>query len=126
MEANFLFRTDESILALTRWADGITDEFISLQRRVRELERNGSEHSVRGTASGQRARRGRRPSPMVRTLRPILMGEGSEDVPYTLVEIDGPVAGPLREPLRQVEVEEVVETQAEVVANTDPVPPYEE
>jgi hypothetical protein len=49
------------------------------------------------------------------------MGAGTEDVPYTLVEIedDVPVAGPSR--LRR----EVSEVPADVVADEDPVPAYE-
>jgi hypothetical protein len=51
------------------------------------------------------------------------MGAGTEDVPYTLVEIedDVPVAGPSRLGMRR----EVSEVPADVVADEDPVPAYE-
>jgi hypothetical protein len=52
------------------------------------------------------------------------MGAGTEDVPYTLVEIEDDVpavAGPSRLGMRR----EVSEVPADVVADEDPVPAYE-
>src|ERR1700750_2160217 len=95
-----------------------------LLNRVRQLEREGSERSVRGVSSGQRAccsggsPRGPRPCPVFR-------GSGTEEAPYILVEIeDKAVVGPSRR-LSSLGVEEQV-TQAKALADRDPVPPYEE
>ena len=87
-------------------------------------EREGSERSVRGVSSGQRARRSggspRGPRP-----RPVFRGSGTEEAPYILVEIeDEAVAGPSRRSSGSGVEEEV--TQADALADRDPVPPYEE
>ena len=93
--------------------------------RVQELETRGSERSVRGVTSGQRARRtGGSPLPYHRTERRSgWSGCGTEESPYTLVEIEKPVAGPSRRRVVDPVPEEV---RPGVTVEEDPVPPYEE
>jgi hypothetical protein len=90
------FRFDNTMAVILHWADGISEEHLALSCRVCELESVGSRRSVRGLGSGSRTRRGRE-SPIARTIRPVLMGAGTKDVPYMLVEIEDDVpaaAGP--------------------------------
>jgi hypothetical protein len=52
------------------------------------------------------------------------MGVGMEEIPYTLVEIDDDITIVGSSCVGRSE--EVVVTQADVIADRDPIPPYEE
>src|SRR6201989_2118835 len=96
------FRLDEVLDAVVRWSDAMQRDHNRLLNRVRQLEREGSDRSVRGVSSGQRARRSggspRGPRP-----RPVFRGSGTEEAPYILVEIeDEAVAGPSRRSRRKL------------------------
>ena len=74
-------------------------------------------------SSGQQAHRSNG-SPSGPRPCPVFRGSGTEEAPYILVEIeDEAIVGPLRR-LSGSGVEEEV-TQAKVLADRDPVPPYE-
>jgi hypothetical protein len=86
---------------ILHWADGISEEHLALSHWVCERE-----------------------SPVAQTICLVLMGAGTEDVPYTLVEIEDDVpaaAGPSHLGVRR----EVVDIPANVITDEDPVPAYE-
>ena len=96
-------------------------ELVALRARVEALEARGSERSVRGVTSGQRSRR-TGGSPIIRERRG-WRGRGTEESPYTLVEIEEPEAGPSRRRVADPIPEEI---RPGVTIEEDPVPPYEE